>query len=70
MVFQDSDAAKWLEGAAYSLINQPDAALEQTIDALIDLIAAAQDADGYLNTYFTIDRKDRRWKNLQEGHEL
>ncbi len=70
MVFQDSDAAKWLEGAAYSLINQPDAKLEQTIDALIDLIADAQDADGYLNTHFTIDRKVRRWQNLQEGHEL
>lgn len=70
MVFQDSDAAKWLEGAAYSLMNQPDDALEQTIDELVELIAAAQDEDGYLNTHFTIDRKDRRWKNLQEGHEL
>ncbi len=70
MVFQDSDAAKWLEGAAYSLINQPDADLEQTVDALIDLIADAQDTDGYLNTHFTIDRKERRWQNLMEGHEM
>lgn len=70
MVFQDSDAAKWLEAAAYSLTVFPDAELEQTVDALIDLIADAQDEDGYLNTYFTIKDKDKRWTNLLEGHEL
>lgn len=70
MVFQDSDAAKWLEAAAYSLSLFPDKNLEKTADNLIDLIASAQDADGYLNTYYTIKDKDKRWTNLQEGHEL
>lgn len=70
MVFQDSDAAKWIEAAAYSLAQFPDAELEKKIDGLIDLIAAAQDEDGYLDTYFTIKDKDKRWKNLMEGHEL
>lgn len=70
MVFQDSDAAKWLEAAAYSLTVFPDAELEQTVDSLVELIAEAQDADGYLNTYFTIKDKDKRWTNLLEGHEL
>ena len=28
MVFQDSDAAKWIEAAAYSLVNFPDEKLE------------------------------------------
>ena len=70
MVFQDSDAAKWIEAAAYSLANFPDARLEKQVDELIELIAAAQDEDGYLDTYFTIKDKDKRWKNLLEAHEL
>lgn len=70
MVFQDSDAAKWLEAVAYSLSVMPDKKLEETADRLIDIIAQAQDEDGYLNTYFTIKDKEKRWKNLLEGHEL
>ena len=70
MVFQDSDAAKWIEAAAFSLISYPDEELEKTVDALIDLIAEAQDEDGYLNTYFTIKDREKRWQNLMEGHEL
>ena len=70
MVFQDSDAAKWLEAVAYSLSLMPDNELEATADKLIDVIADAQDTDGYLNTYFTIKDKEKRWTNLLEGHEL
>lgn len=70
MVFQDSDAAKWIEAAAYSLAVFPDKDLEQKADELIDKIEAAQDKDGYLNTYFTIKDKEKRWTNLLEGHEL
>ncbi len=70
MVFQDSDAAKWLEAAAYSLTIFPDGELEATVDRVIDLIAASQDEDGYLNTYFTIKDREKRWTNLLEGHEL
>ena len=70
MVFQDSDAAKWLEAAAYSLACQPDEELEKRADELISLIASAQDKDGYINTCFTIKDRDRRWQNLLEGHEL
>jgi len=70
MVFQDSDAAKWLEAAAFSLAIFPDKELEATCDNLIDIIAAAQDKDGYLDTYFTIKDKEKRWTNLCEAHEL
>lgn len=70
MVFQDSDAAKWIEAAAYSLSLFPDEKLEKTVDELIDIIADAQDADGYLNTYYTIKDRDKRFTNLFEGHEL
>ena len=70
MVFQDSDAAKWIEAVAYSLSNYPDKELEKTADELIDIISNAQDKDGYLNTYYTIKDKEKRWTNLLEGHEL
>ncbi len=70
MVFQDSDAAKWIEAAAFSLSTFPDKQLESKVDELIDIIAAAQDVDGYLDTYFTIKDRDKRWQNLMEGHEL
>lgn len=69
-VFQDSDAAKWLEAVAYSLAILPDPELESTADKLIDIIAAAQDKNGYLNTFFTLEAPDKRWTNLLEGHEL
>jgi len=70
MVFQDSDVAKWLEAAAYSLVNPPDAELEARLDEMIELIGSAQYEDGYLNTYFTVKAPDKKWTNLQEAHEL
>lgn len=70
MVFQDSDAAKWIEAAAFSLSSFPDSELESRVDELIDIIAQAQDEDGYLDTYFTIKDREKRWQNLMEGHEL
>lgn len=69
-VFQDSDVAKWLEAVAYSLANHPDSELEATADQVIDYVAAAQDEDGYLNTYFTIKDREKRWQNLMEAHEM
>jgi DUF1680 family protein len=69
-VFQDSDAAKWLEAVAYRLASDPDPELERTADDVIALIGRAQREDGYLNTYYTLTEKDRRWTNLTEGHEL
>ncbi len=70
MVFQDSDVAKWLEAAAYSLIHHPDPELEARVDELIELVGSAQHEDGYLNTYFTVKEPDKKWTNLQEAHEL
>ena len=70
MVFQDSDVAKWLEAAAYSLLKAPDPELETRCDEMIDLIGRAQHKDGYLNTYFTVKSPEKRWTNLEEAHEL
>lgn len=69
-VFQDTDIAKWLEAVGFTLAAFSDEALEHQADEVIDLIANAQQEDGYLDTYFIIKEPDRRWKNLCEGHEL
>ena len=60
MVFQDSDVAKWIEAASYSLMNTPDSTLENELDKVIGIIVQAQDEDGYLNTYFTVKDQDKR----------
>jgi len=70
VVFQDTDVAKWLEAVGFSLSCYKDEELEKTADEVIDLIAKAQCADGYLNTYFTIKEPGQRWRYLCEGHEL
>lgn len=70
MVFQDSDVAKWLEAAAYSLALKPDAQLERRVDEVVALLGRCQQPDGYLNTYFTVREPENRWANLLECHEL
>ncbi|WP_341278650.1 beta-L-arabinofuranosidase domain-containing protein [Paenibacillus sp. FSL H8-0537] len=70
MVFQDSDVAKWLEAVGYLLAAKPDPDLEILADGVIDVIAAAQQPDGYLNTYYTVKEPEMRWSNLCECHEL
>ena len=69
-VFQDTDAYKWLEAAAYCIQIGKGESLRQSADELIALIERAQQPDGYLNTFFTIADPAHRWKNLAEGHEL
>lgn len=46
--YVSSDLYKVMEGAAYLLALERDAALEQQMDSIIDFIAAAQKPDGYL----------------------
>ena len=70
MVFQDSDVAKWLEAAAYSLAMKWDDALSRRVDEMVALIGRCQQPDGYLNTYFTVKESENKWKNLLECHEL
>lgn len=68
--YNDSDVYKWLEAAAWTLATEDDPALTQTMEAVIDEIADAQQPDGYLNTYFTFERAGERWSNLRDLHEL
>jgi DUF1680 family protein len=65
----DSDVYKWLEGASYALALTPDPALEKRVDETINSIAAAQQKDGYLDTYIQLVDPQARWTNLAFFHE-
>ena len=62
--YDDSDVYKALEAIAYSLRTHPDTALEKRADSWIDKIAAAQEPDGYLDIYFSLNGLDKRWTNI------
>ena len=68
--FNDSDVYKWMEASAYSLATHPDAETERKLDAVIARVTAAQQPDGYLNTYFILVEPDKKWTNLGVMHEL
>jgi len=69
-IFWESDVAKWIEAASYSLAKTPDPELERSVDEAIELLAGAQQADGYLNVYFTAVRPGERFTDLRDTHEL
>ncbi len=68
--FQDSDVYKWLEAVAYSLREKMDPDLEKKALEVIDLIADAQEEDGYLDTFYSILGIDFRYQSLAGSHEL
>lgn len=68
--FWDSDVAKWLEAACYSLATHPDAELSARIEEVVALLCAAQQPDGYLNSYFTVVEPGTRFTDTRDAHEL
>ena len=62
--YDDSDVFKALEAIAYSLSNDRDPILEKKADEWIDKIAAAQQEDGYLNTFYTLGDLSKRWTDM------
>lgn len=69
-LFQDSDVYKWLESAGNSYLLHPDENLLEMMSEVAVLIEEAQDEDGYLSTYYQIERPDLKFKRLFESHEL
>ncbi|MDM7888106.1 glycoside hydrolase family 127 protein [Curtobacterium sp. RHCJP20] len=68
--FVDSEVYKLLEAMAWQLGVQPDDDLADRYDRLVDRVAAAQDADGYLHTAFGRPWQRPRWSDMEWGHEL
>ena len=76
--FDDTDVYKTIEGASYVLQTYPDAKLKAYIDSVLDVVAAAQEPDGYLYTARTINPQhphgwaaNKRWAAEEHAsHEL
>jgi DUF1680 family protein len=62
--YDDSDVFKALEAMAYSLKTHPGAEMEKKCDEWIDKIAAAQQPDGYLNTWYTLKGLQDRYTDM------
>ena len=69
-VFQDSDGYKWIEAASCQLSVLPDEALRSQVQEAVDAIRAAQEEDGYLDTFYTITGIENAFTNLKDHHEL
>jgi len=76
--FDDTDVYKTIEGASYSMQTYPDPKLNKYIDSLITIIGAAQEPDGYLYTFRTMNPEQthewagaKRWEKEEDlSHEL
>lgn len=69
--FSDSEVYKYLEAVAWEIGRRGgDAELESRFRSVAARVAAAQEADGYLNTRFGRPGQEPRWSNLEWGHEL
>lgn len=76
--FDDTDVYKTIEGASYLLQTYPDPKLEEYIDSVLVIVAAAQEPDGYLYTSRTMNPKhphewagSQRWESVEDlSHEF
>jgi DUF1680 family protein len=71
-VYSDSDVYKWLEAVGFVLQSGDDKNLRIAAEKIIQEISAAQQGDGYLNTYYVPPRAAYRMepKVQKSGHEL
>ncbi len=69
-LYTDSDLYKWMEAAAWALHSGDDPELRSLLEQMIDEVAAAQGEDGYLNTYYALERAEQRLTDFKYGHEL
>src|SRR5262245_51541409 len=70
VMYWDSDIAKWIETASYSLATRADPELDARIDDVIARITKAQQSDGYFNSFFQRREPAKQWTNLRDWHEL
>jgi len=76
--FDDTDVYKTIEGASYLLQTYPDKKLEKYIDSVLNVVAAAQEPDGYLFTARTMNPAhphqwagSKRWEKVEDlSHEF
>jgi hypothetical protein len=69
-LYTDSDIYKWLEAAAFFLTGEDHPDLRRKVDMAIDVIGAAQEPSGYLNTYWVGEREKQRFTEMYRSHEF
>lgn len=68
--FADSEVYKTMEAIAWESCREPSDALDERLAELTAVVVAAQQEDGYLNTYFGGAEGPERYSDLDMGHEL
>jgi hypothetical protein len=68
--FNDSDVHKMIEGASYIYARTKNPELGIKLDDMVKRIISAQQPDGYLVTYFILEKPNEKWANLRDMHEL
>jgi DUF1680 family protein len=68
--FNDSDVYKWIEAAAYGLALHPNDQVRGQLETAISVVIAAQEPDGYINSFFQLNHPDLKFKNLNSLHEM
>src|SRR5690625_3214226 len=69
-LFTDADVYKLLEALAWETAVRPDEWKTARLDEVSKLIAAAQESDGYVNTFHGPLGIEHRYEDLAHGHEL
>jgi DUF1680 family protein len=71
-VYSDSDVYKWMEAVGFALQSGDQPALRSTTEAMMRDVVAAQEPNGYLDTYYQGDHAKLRMQyDVQTtGHEL
>ena len=69
-VFRDSDLYKLLEAIAWERAHGADRDQEAFFNSSVELLEAAQEPDGYINSYVQVVEKGRRFGDPEMGHEL
>jgi DUF1680 family protein len=68
--FLDSDVHKWLEAVGWELAQFPDQKLLALAEPIIELVAKAQRADGYVDSFYQAGLPGKEFTNPEWGHEL
>jgi len=71
-VYSDSDVYKWMEAVGFVLQSGERPELRAAVDKIAKDVVAAQESNGYLNTYFVREHAAERMepKTQEWGHEL
>jgi DUF1680 family protein len=70
-LFMDSDVYKWLEAVAWESGREPADSLRTELETFTAAVQAAQQDDGYLNSFVQVSREGReRYRELAFSHEM